>query len=115
MTGGLNPPDAALTILGLRGIGLPARMPPSSRTTSAATRLRSATGEVFLSRWGDKTAAQLIARFDVTARDSSFGFKNVDDNTAVNIVAYVLQMNGATPGGQTLTRATNVVVSSVVK
>ena len=72
-------------------------------------------GEVFLSRWGGKTAAQIIARFDVTARDSSFGFKNVDDNTAVNITAYVLQMNGAKPGSQPLTRATNVVINSVVK
>jgi hypothetical protein len=72
-------------------------------------------GDVFLSRWGDKTAAQLIARFDVTARDSSFGFKNVDDNTAVNITAYVLQMNGAKPGSQPLTRATGVVINSVVR
>jgi hypothetical protein len=72
-------------------------------------------GYVFLSRWGNKTAAQLIARFDVTARDSSFGFKNVDDNTAVNITAYVLKMNGAKPGNQPLTRATNVVINSVVK
>ncbi len=72
-------------------------------------------GDVFLSRWGNKTAAQLIARFDVTARDSSFNFKNVDDNTAVNITAYVLQMNGGKSGQQPLTRTTDVVINSVVK
>jgi hypothetical protein len=72
-------------------------------------------GEVFLSHFGDKSAAQLIARFDITARDPGFHFKNVDDDTAVNITAYVLQMNGAKPGTQALTRTTNIVVNSVVK
>ena len=72
-------------------------------------------GKVFLSRWGQKTAAELIARFQVTAGDKFFQFQDMNEDTTVNITAYVLQVNGAKPGTQELTRSTSVVVNSLVQ
>jgi len=39
----------------------------------------------------------------------------MDDDTTVNITAYVLQVNGAKAGTQELTRATSAVVNSLVQ
>jgi hypothetical protein len=66
-------------------------------------------GPVFIDRWGAKTAAQLIARFQETV--NSFGFDDGKEFT-VNVTAYILQANGARPGTQPLTRATETVVNS---
>jgi hypothetical protein len=52
-------------------------------------------GKVFLDRWGGKTAAELIVRFQITADDPFF------------------QVNGATPGTQPLTRAAGSIVNSI--
>lgn len=68
-------------------------------------------GEVFLQRWGPKTAAQLVARF----QEARFSFEEAgltDDESIVNITAYVLQVNGARAGSQRLTRTTDAIVSS---
>ena len=70
-------------------------------------------GKVFLQHWGSKTAAQLVARF----QEARFSFDEVgltDDEEIVHITAYVLQVNGAKPGSQPLTRATSTVVNSIV-
>ena len=72
-------------------IGRTKRVPPLAR-------------KAFLSRWGQKTAAELIARFEVTAKDRSFNFEGMTDETVVNITAYALQMSGAKPGTEPLTR-----------
>lgn len=72
-------------------------------------------GKVFLSRWGQKTAAELIARFQVTASDPFFQFQGMNEDTTVNITAYVLQVNGAKAGQQELTRTTIAVVNSLVQ
>lgn len=72
-------------------------------------------GKVFLSRWGQKTAAELIARFQITASDPFFQFQGMDDNMTVNITAYVLQVNGAKAGTQELSRTTSAVVKSLVQ
>ena len=72
-------------------------------------------GKTFLSRWGQKTAAELIARFQVTANDPFFQFEGMNEDVVVNITAYVLQMNGAKPGPQSLTKTTTAVVNSIVQ
>jgi hypothetical protein len=72
-------------------------------------------GKVFLDRWGDKTAAELIARFQETVDDPYLKFEGMDDKTTVNITAYVLQVNGAKAGTEPLTRTTGVIVSSVTR
>jgi len=71
-------------------------------------------GKAFLQRWGSKTAAQLVARF----QEAKFSFREAgltDDEDIVRITAYVLQVNGAKPGSQMLTRETTAEVSSVVQ
>ena len=71
-------------------------------------------GKVFLQRWGSKTAAQLVARF----QEAKFSFREAgltDDEDIVRITAYVLQVNGAKPGSQALTRETAVTVNSVIQ
>jgi hypothetical protein len=71
-------------------------------------------GKAFLQRWGSKTAAQLVARFN----EAKFSFKQAgltDDEDIVRITAYVLQVNGAKPGSQALTRETSASINSVVE
>jgi hypothetical protein len=71
-------------------------------------------GKAFLQRWGSKTAALLVARF----REAKFSFKEAgptDDEDIVRITAYVMQVNGAKPGSQALTRAAAVTLNSVVE
>jgi S-disulfanyl-L-cysteine oxidoreductase SoxD len=70
-------------------------------------------GPVFISRWGSKTAAQLVARFEETV--PFFPPEGMDDETTVNITAYVLQVNGAKAGTRPLTRSTEAVVSSITR
>ena len=72
-------------------------------------------GKVFLDRWGAKTAAQLIARFQETVDDPYFQFEDMNAETTVNITAYVLQVNGAKAGTEPLTRTTGNVVNSVTR
>lgn len=68
-------------------------------------------GSRFIDRWGSKTAAELIDRFQETV--DFFAPEGMNDQTTVNITAYVLQVNGAKAGKQPLTRQTAAVVSSV--
>lgn len=70
-------------------------------------------GKEFIARWGSKTVAQLIARFQETV--SAFPPEGMNDETTVNITAYVLQVNGAKPGNRPMTRATGAVVSSLTR
>jgi len=72
-------------------------------------------GKVFLDRWGAKTAGELIARFQETVDDKYFQFEAMTDETTVDITAYVLQVNGAKPGSQPLTRSTAAVVSAITR
>src|SRR5215470_4526152 len=71
-------------------------------------------GKVFLSRWGQKTVAELIARFQVTASDSFFQFQNMNDDAVVNITAYALKVSGAKAGAEPLARTNSIVVNSLI-
>ena len=71
-------------------------------------------GKEFLSRWGQKTVAELIARFQVTAGDSFFQFQNMNDDTVVNITAYALKVSGAKAGTEPLARTNSTVVNSLI-
>jgi hypothetical protein len=94
------PPLSSLSAAYRQFIGSPGFVPPLA-------------GPVFLNRRGSKTAAQLIARFQETV--SFFGADAGNDETTVNITAWVLQANGAKPGTRPLTRTTDVIVSSMVR
>jgi len=96
------PPVSSLPATYQKFIGNPNHVPPLA-------------GKDFLARWGQKTAAELIARFQVTASDKFFQFEGIDDDTTVNITAYVLQVNGAKAGAQPLTRTTGAVVNSLIQ
>lgn len=102
--------------------GQEGELPPVSGLPAAyqefikkSARVPPFVGKTFLSRWGQKTAAELIARFQVTADDPSFQFEGMDDEAVVNITAYILQMNGAKPGAQSLTKTTDATVNSLVQ
>jgi len=108
------------TLMGRNGD--PGELPPVDTLPASyqefirkTNRVPPLAGKVFLSRWGQKTTAELIARFQVTASDPSFQFQDMNDDTTVNITAYVLQVNGAKAGSQELTRTTTAVVDSLVK
>ena len=58
-------------------------------------------GKTFLSRWGQKTAAELIARFQITANDSVLQFEGMNDDVVVNITAYVLLSDHGIPNFRT--------------
>jgi mono/diheme cytochrome c family protein len=104
------------TLLGRKGD--PGELPPVS-SLSASYRefigprgfVAPLTGKTFIDHWGAKTAAQLIARFQETV--VSFPPEGMNDETTVNITAYVLQVNGAKAGNRPLTRATDAIVSSI--
>ena len=107
------------TLLGRKGD--PGELPPISSLSAADQKfvkdppaVPPLAGPVFLSRWGTKTAAQLITRFQVTVSDPNFHFEGVTDETTVNITAYVLQVNGAKAGTQPLTRTTKGLVNSLI-
>jgi hypothetical protein len=81
---------------------------------NAGGRVPPLAGKVFLQRWGAKSAAQLVTRF----QEARFSFEEAgltDDEDIVHITAYVLQVNGAKAGNQALTRETSVVINSIVQ
>jgi hypothetical protein len=93
------PPVSSLPAGYQKFIGNPNHVPPLA-------------GKAFLNRWSEKTVAELIARFQITVSDPSFQFDGIDDDTTVNITAYVLQINGAKAGPRQLTTATGEAVNS---
>ena len=108
------------TLMGRKGD--PGELPPLSSLSASYQKfigprgvVAPLAGKVFLDRWGGKTAAQLVARFQETVDDPYFKFENMTDETTVDITAYVLQMNGARAGSQPLTRSTSVVVNSITR
>jgi len=108
------------TLLGRKGD--PGELPPLSSLSPSYQKfigprgfVAALAGRVFLDRWGAKTAAQLIARFQETVDDPYFQFEDMNAETTVNITAYVLQVNGAKAGSEPLTRMTGVVVNSVTR
>ncbi len=96
------PPVSSLSAAYQKFIGNPIHVPPLA-------------GKAFLNRWGEKTVAELIARFQITVSDPFFHFDGINDDTTVDITAYVLRMNGAKAGPQPLTRATGDVINSIIQ
>ena len=106
------------TLLGRKGD--PSELPPISSLSASYQKfigprgfVAPLAGKVFIDRWGGKTVAELIARFQETVDDPYFQFQGMNDETTVNITAYVLQVNGAKAGTLPLSRATGAIVRSV--
>jgi hypothetical protein len=108
------------TLMGRKGD--PGELPPLSSLSASYQKfigprgfVAPLTGKVFIDRWGAKTAPELIARFQETVDDPVLKFEGMNDETTVNITAYVLQVNGAKAGAQPMTRTTGVIVSSITR
>jgi hypothetical protein len=106
------------TLLGRKGE--PGELPPLSSLSDSYQKfigprgfVPPLAGKTFLDRWGSRTAAQLVARFQETF--DYFLPEGVDREANVDITAYVLQVNGAKAGNRPLTRTTDVVVSSITR
>ena len=63
-------------------------------------------GPHFMAHWGAKSTKEYVAR--VAAAIQGFPPKNVGNDTALQLTAYFLQMNGAKPGAIPLSPATSV-------
>ena len=107
--------------LGPRGSG-EGELPPGSTLSAPYQKFIGTRGFVpplagkdFIERWGEKTAAGLIARFQETVSDPFFEFEDMAGEATVNLTAYVLEVNGAKAGTQPLTRKTDVIVRSVTR
>ena len=68
-------------------------------------------GPNFLNFWGDRTPQELVERIRVTMPPDRPG--RLGDQTHLDIVAYLLQANGAPAGDQALTAATYLTIGTV--
>ena len=68
-------------------------------------------GPNFLNFWGDLTPQDLVERIRLTMPPDRPG--RLGDQTYLDIVAYLLQANGAPAGDQALTAATDVTIGAV--
>ena len=103
-------------LLGRRGDA--GELPPVSSLSATYQEFIQAYGPVpplagkdFTARWGSKTVAQLISRFQEAV--NAFPPDGMTDATTVEITAYALQVSGAKAGSRRLTRASDVTVSSI--
>jgi hypothetical protein len=109
--------------------GDPGEVPPVSSLPDYMQEMASGpvpafTGRDFLNRWGSRTAAELVERINQAVGAFPPEGTNIpvpgqapaeSDPTAVNIAAYVLQVNGAKAGTQPLTKTTEVLVRSITR
>lgn len=73
------------------------------------------TGDSFLERYGQWTAAELIERFQETVDDRTLNFADMGGDATVNLTAYILQVNGAKAGSEKLTRSTGALVRAATR
>jgi hypothetical protein len=95
------PPLESLTTPFLKFIGPAKRVPPLM-------------GSGFVGSYSTKTMAGLFTLFRGAADTTPVAELQMSDETLVNITAYILQRNGAKPGDQPLTKASDVVFSSIL-
>src|ERR1700738_4234248 len=69
-------------------------------------------GNNFANAWRDRSTSDLFNRIRNTMPLNDPGL--LTDDETVNIVAYILQANGATPGSQALTSTTMAPISAVI-
>jgi hypothetical protein len=70
-------------------------------------------GKEFVMKYGQKTLAEMFTLFRGAADTTPVSELHMSDDTLVNITAYILQSNGAKPGGQPLTAKTSALFNSV--
>jgi len=70
-------------------------------------------GKAFVTKYGEKSLADLITFFRGAADSTPVSVLHMSDDTLVNITAYILQSNGAKPGNQPLTGKTSTSFGSI--
>lgn len=113
------------TLLGRKGA--PGELPPVSSLPAYMQEMASGivpplAGADFINRWGSRTTADLTERINEAVGAFPPEGTNIpvpghapaaSDPTAVNITAWVLQVNGAKAGSVPLTKTTAIVVRSI--
>jgi hypothetical protein len=100
---------AAIVLQVVRDLARPVSFDEGGRV--ALRRKRSL--EPFLNKWGPRTTTDLSRR--ITETIGGFPPKPLDQETDLNLTAYVLQVNGASAGSQPLTRSTAVEIRTITK
>ena len=67
-------------------------------------------GAMFRQRWANRTTKDLIAEFQLRFAPPA---AHLSEETRLNVIAYILQANGALPGTQPLTKATDVEIRTL--
>ena len=67
-------------------------------------------GPKFMTRWSGRRTKDLIAEFQVRFAPPA---SRLSEETRLNLIAYILQANGALPGAQPLTMATDVEIRTL--
>jgi hypothetical protein len=74
-------------------------------------RVPDLVGPGFRSRWASRTTRDLIKEFEVRFSPPS---GQLTEQTRLNMIAYILQANGASPGSQPITMATETNIASLM-
>ena len=86
-------------------------LPDNLQTTirNNGGRVPQLAGPKYLARWGARStkdfSREMMSRFTGP----------LSEETQLNIMAYILRLNGALPGTQPLTRSTNIQIGTLVK
>jgi mono/diheme cytochrome c family protein len=78
-----------------------------------AKRVPPLVGNDFVRKYSPKTVAEMFSLFRGAADTTPVATLQMDDDTVVNITAYILQMNGGTPGNEKLTKTSALAFGSV--
>jgi hypothetical protein len=78
-----------------------------------ANEARPLVGPDFMRTWGGRTAQELVAYLGVTMPPPPATPGSLGALSYVNLAAFLLQANGATPGARDLTATTAVTIGSV--
>lgn len=76
------------------------------KTIAPYRKIPALVGPEFRSRWATRTTKDL-------SREFRERFGNLSEETRLNLIAYILQANGALPGAQPLTMATDVPIRNL--
>jgi hypothetical protein len=74
-------------------------------------RVPALAGPEFAARWANRSIQDLVTEFK---RRFEPPMSRFDEATQLNMIAYVLQVNGATPGGEPLTATSDVRIGSLI-
>jgi mono/diheme cytochrome c family protein len=101
------------TLLGRKGEAgeLPAlkSLPaPYLKFIGPAKRVPPLMGNDFAGKYSPKTVGEMFSLFRGAADTTPVAALHMSDDTVVNITAYILQMNGGTPGNEALTKTSAV-------